>query len=53
MVEWDRAPEVAVTTAIVTDTACVAVMLDKDGVTVTAGVALATVTTEELPDALL
>jgi hypothetical protein len=40
-------------TAIVTDTACVAVMLDKDGVTATVGVAFATVTVEDVPDAVL
>jgi hypothetical protein len=40
-------------TAIVTDSACAVVMLDKDGVTVTVGVAFATVTFDEVPDALL
>jgi hypothetical protein len=36
-----------------TESACTVVMLDTDGVTVTGGVALATVTAEDVPEALL
>ena len=40
-------------TATVTVSDCAVVMLDEDGVTVTEGVALATVTAEDVPVALL
>jgi hypothetical protein len=40
-------------TTTVTVNPCAAVMLDEDGVTVTVGVVLATVTAEDVPEALL
>ena len=39
--------------ATVTDRACVVVMLDVPGVTVTVGVSVETVTAEDVPEALL